>query len=64
MKAKMAATIALVAFALVVVLGGWWQARAHDVKVPHPSMTPIDQYLIADRDAEIALARSAATDAH
>jgi hypothetical protein len=60
MKAKMAATIALVAFALVVVLGAWWQARAQDNKVPYPSKAPIDQYLMADRNAEIAMARSAA----
>jgi len=31
-----------------------------DAKTPYPSMAPLDQYLIADRDAEIALARSAA----
>ena len=49
MKAKMAATIALVAFALVVVLGAWWQARAQDAAGPYPRMAPIDQYLMADR---------------
>jgi hypothetical protein len=63
MKAKMAATIVLVAFALVVVLGGWWQTRAQDAKVPYPSMSPIDQYLMGDRNAEIAMARSAAPEA-
>ena len=48
-------TIALGAFVL-----GAWQAQAQDAKAPYPSMAPPDQYLIADRNAEIALARSAA----
>ena len=34
--------------------------RAADGKTPYPSMAPVDQYLIADRNTEIALARSAA----
>jgi hypothetical protein len=63
MNAKMAATIALVAFALVVMLGAWWQAQAQDAKTPYPSMAPIDQYLIGDRNDEIAMARSAAPEA-
>ncbi len=29
-------------------------------KAPYPAMAPLDQYLMADRDAEIALAKSAA----
>jgi hypothetical protein len=33
---------------------------AQDAKTPYPTMAPANQYLIADRDAEIALARSAA----
>ncbi len=37
-----------------------WQAQAQDAKAPYPSMAPLDQYLIADRNAEIALARTAA----
>jgi hypothetical protein len=36
------------------------QAQGQDAKTPYPNMAPVDQYLIADRDAEIALARSAA----
>jgi hypothetical protein len=35
-------------------------ARAQEAKAPYPAMFPLDQYLIADRDAEIALAKSAA----
>ena len=33
---------------------------AKDAKTQYPSMAPLDQYLMADRNAEIALARSAA----
>jgi hypothetical protein len=53
-------TIALGIIALAVVLGVWRQAPGQDAKAPYPSMVPLDQYLIADRTAEIALARSAA----
>jgi hypothetical protein len=38
-------------------------AQAQDAKAPYPAMAPIDQYLMADRNAEIALARSSAPDA-
>ena len=37
-------------------------AAAQDPRQPYPTMAPIEQYLM-DRDAEIALARSAAPDA-
>ncbi len=60
MNRKIVKTIALGTFALVVMLGAWWQARAQDAIAPYPSMAPLDQYLMANRDAEIALARSAA----
>ena len=36
------------------------QTWAQDAKTQYPSMAPLDQYLMADRDAEISLARSAA----
>jgi hypothetical protein len=52
--------IALGALALVVVLAAAQPARAADAKTLYPSMAPLDQYLMPDRDAEIALARSAA----
>ena len=35
-------------------------AQAEDVKSLYPSMAPLDQYLMPDRQAEISLARSAA----
>ncbi len=53
-------TIALVTFALVVLLSARPTAQAQDAKTPYPGMAPLDQYLMADRTAEIALARSAA----
>jgi hypothetical protein len=37
-------------------------AMAQDAATQYPKMAPIDQYLMADRQAEIALARSAAPD--
>jgi hypothetical protein len=60
MKRKIIRTIAVGSFALVVMLGAAWQAHAQDAKTPYPAMAPLDQYLIADPSAEIALARSAA----
>jgi hypothetical protein len=60
MNQKTATMIACRAFALVIVLGECWPAQAQDPKGPYASMAPLDQYLMADRNAEIALARSAA----
>ena len=52
--------IAIKSFALLVVLVLAYQALPRDAKTAYPKMAPIDQYLMADRAAEIALARSAA----
>ena len=41
------------------MLGAAWQAQAQDAKAPSPSIAPLNQYLM-ERNAEIALARSAA----
>jgi hypothetical protein len=60
MKRKIIRMITLGSFALVVMLGAAGQAHAQDAKTPYPAMAPLDQYLIADPNAEIALARSAA----
>ena len=60
MNRRIVRTIAAGSLALVVVLITAPQAPAQDAKAPYPNMAPVDQYLIADRDAEIALARSAA----
>src|SRR5882724_296146 len=63
MDRKIVRTIALGSFALVVVLCTAWQAQAEDAKASYPSMAPLDRYLMTDRNAEIAMARSAAPDA-
>jgi hypothetical protein len=63
MAREIVKTNALRSVALVVVLCAAWQVYAQDAKGPYPSMAPLDQYLMADRDAEIALARSAAPEA-
>ena len=59
LKIKVGA-IAIKTFALLVVIGMAYQAMAQDATTAYPNMAPIEQYLMADRDAEIALARSAA----
>src|SRR5260370_3480283 len=59
MNRKMVKTIALESVVLVVGVSGPWQVRAQDNKTPYPSMAPLAQYLM-ERNAEIALARSAA----
>jgi hypothetical protein len=59
MQRKILRTIALGSFALAVVLGAASRAQAQDAKAPYPNMAPLDQYLM-DRNAEIALASSAA----
>lgn len=46
-------------FALVLLLGAICQARAQEGKASDRAIAPIDQYLM-DRNAEIALARTAA----
>ncbi len=58
---NLARTIALEGFTLVVALGAAGPARAADARNSYPTstMASIDRYLM-DRDAEIAMARSAA----
>src|SRR5215510_4505595 len=48
--------------AVICAFAASLQMRAQDPKTPYPSMAPVDQYLMPDRGAEIALARSAAPD--
>lgn len=59
MRRKALKTVAFRSLALLVVLGAAWKAQAQD-KALYPSMVPLEQYLMADRNAEISLARSAA----
>src|SRR5579872_5790652 len=51
-----------ISLCVVGILGtiGLRQARAHAPKANYPKMASFDQYLMADANAEIALARSAA----
>jgi hypothetical protein len=55
---------AVASLVLVLVLNSVFgisrQTWAQDAKTQYPGMAPLDQYLMADRNAEIALARSAA----
>jgi hypothetical protein len=60
MRKKKVHAIAINSFALLVALGTAYQARSQDATTPYSKMAPIDQYLMTDRGAEIALARSAA----
>ncbi len=67
---KKISAIAIKSFALLVVLGTAYLGTSNEVvaqaamttstTTPYPEMAPVDQYLMADRAAEIALARSAA----
>lgn len=45
---------------LLVVFGAAHQAMAQDAQTAYPEMAPLQEYLIPDRDEEVALARSAA----
>ena len=47
-------------FAMYAVLGTAFPATAQDATTTYQSMAPVDEYLMADQGAEIALARSAA----
>jgi hypothetical protein len=63
MNHRRLAVTASLSFALIVGLSGMKQEHAQAPKTAYPNMAPLDQYLMADRNAEIALARSAAPDA-
>ena len=60
-RGKLAAVFSLI-LALIFAFGVSRKMHAQDSKIPYPSMAPLDQYLMPDREAEIALARSAAPD--
>src|SRR5258708_35388991 len=52
--------ITLVFLVQLCLQGATRQARAQAEKAAYPAMAQVDSYLIADRNSEIALARSAA----
>jgi hypothetical protein len=60
MNTKLVKTIALEGFVLVILLGSAVPAPAQEAKASYPNMAPLAQYLMADRNAEVAMARSAA----
>jgi hypothetical protein len=60
MRRTQVSAVAVKKIATVFLVVTAWQAIAQDVKTPYPNMAPVDQYLMEDREAEIALARSAA----
>ena len=60
MRLTKVSAIAINGLALLVVLGTTYPAMPQDVATSYPKMAPIEQYLMTDRDAEIALARSSA----
>jgi len=62
MQRKLFKLLAIGGFALVVMISPARPAQSPDSKTPYPNMAPLEQYLM-ERDAEIALARSAAPEA-
>ena len=60
MTREIVRTIALSVFLLVIGTSTARPVQAQDAKTPYPNMAPIEQYMMADRNSEIALARSAA----
>ena len=60
MNTKFTAAASLIFALLTLILGTARGIQPQDGKTLYPSMAPLDQYLIPDRNAEIALARSAA----
>src|SRR5258706_1714131 len=57
---KKVGAIGMKSMAKALVLGTACHALAQDAKTPYPNMSPVEQYLMEDRNAEIAPARSAA----
>lgn len=60
MNRRIVAIFASLSFPLILALGSIAPVQAQDAKTQYPRMASLDQYLMADRDAEVALARSAA----
>jgi hypothetical protein len=60
MKRNTVKMIALPSFGWALALGAARHAQAQGATTPYPSMAPLEQYLMEDRNAEIALAQSAA----
>lgn len=63
MNRRRLAMVTSLSFALILGLIAMKQGQAQSPKTAYSIMAPLDQYLMADRNAEIALARSAAPEA-
>jgi hypothetical protein len=57
---RKAQQLTVVGVLLVFALSTAWPTLAQENKSPYPTMAPLAQYFMTDRNAEIALARSAA----
>jgi hypothetical protein len=55
-------TSAMRTIALAAMFAAPWPAQAQNAKTSYPTMAPLEQYLMPDRNEEIKLARSAAPD--
>ena len=55
--------VACLSFGLILGLIGMKQGQAQAPKTAYSNMAPLEHYFMADRNAEIALARSAAPEA-
>ncbi len=62
MNSNKVIAIASLTLALILSLAASRRMQVQDIQTAYPSMAPIGQYLASDRNAEIALARSAAPD--
>ena len=63
MNRRRLVTVASLGFALVLGIIPMKHGQSQAPKTAYPIMAPLDQYLMADRNAEVALARSAAPEA-
>ena len=63
MNRRSLVTVASLCLALILALIPTKRGQSQDLKTAYPIVAPLDQYLMADRNAEIALARSAAPEA-
>ena len=63
MRRTVLPVVASLSFTLILELIGTKPVQAQAPKTAYPSMAPVEQYLMPDRNAEIALARSAAPEA-
>src|SRR5450432_1711957 len=60
MQQKTIQLIGLAFLVQIVLVGATCLAQTPAEKAPYPAMAPLEQYLMADGNSEIALARSAA----